>query len=128
MAALAACLIGSGTGKWGWPMLRLTGSFSLAARSKTMRIPETSIWRILSAIQCSCMTAPVNLGKSGNQDIIANRDFCENLASGGQKPIEHSRLGGLTPSSPQFCLSRAVAIRYKPAGETGDRGREVMDE
>src|SRR5215469_7963944 len=55
MAAWAAALIGSGTSKWGWPMLKLTGSLRLRASSKTLRMPEDSMWRIRSAIQRSCM-------------------------------------------------------------------------
>src|SRR5690349_15361486 len=43
-------------------MLRLTGSLRLAARSKTLRMPETSIERILSAIQWSCMGTPIQRG------------------------------------------------------------------
>src|SRR5262249_4044690 len=51
MAATAAALIGLGTSKCGCPMLRLMGSFRLRASSKTLRMPEDSMWRMRSAIQ-----------------------------------------------------------------------------
>src|SRR5258708_2458346 len=53
MAAWAAALIGAGTSNSGWPMLRLTGSFSDFASSKTRRTPDASMWRMRSAIQRS---------------------------------------------------------------------------
>src|ERR1051325_10855174 len=59
MARFAASLIGAGTGKCGWPMLRLIGSFRLAARAKTFRMPETSMERVRCAIQESFMDAIV---------------------------------------------------------------------
>src|SRR6266852_4830833 len=55
MAVWAAALIGSGTSKCGWPMLKFTGSLRLRASSKTLRMPEDSMWRMRLAIQCSCM-------------------------------------------------------------------------
>src|SRR5438128_8106038 len=55
MAAFAASLIGAGTSKSGWPMLKLTGSLRLRANSKTLRMPEDSMWRIRSAIQRACI-------------------------------------------------------------------------
>src|SRR5262249_1035703 len=55
MAALAAALIGAGTSKCGWPMLRFTGSFRLRASSKILRIPDDSMCCIRSAIQRSCV-------------------------------------------------------------------------
>src|ERR1700676_1402683 len=53
MAAWAAALIGSGTSKSGWPMLRVTGSLRLRANSKTLRMPEDSMCLMRSAIQRS---------------------------------------------------------------------------
>src|SRR4051812_32390349 len=50
MAALAAVRTGSGTGKCGWPMLRLTGSFKLRPSSKTLRTPDISMPSARSAI------------------------------------------------------------------------------
>src|SRR5205809_181310 len=58
MASMAAALTGAGTSKWGTPMLRLTGSLRLRARSKTRRMPETSTERMRWAIQWSCMLCP----------------------------------------------------------------------
>src|SRR6266487_616029 len=56
MACLAAALTGAGTSKSGWPMLRLTGSVRLRARSNTLRMPEDSMERIRSAIQRSALS------------------------------------------------------------------------
>src|SRR5947208_6246083 len=42
IASMAARRIGSGTSKSGWPIERLMGSFSRAARSNTLRMPELS--------------------------------------------------------------------------------------
>src|SRR5579885_3763219 len=53
MAALAASLTGCGTSKCGWPMVRLQGFLRLRASSKTLRMPEDSMWRMRSAIQRS---------------------------------------------------------------------------
>src|SRR5262245_29407825 len=53
IAALAASLIGSGTSKCGWPMLRLTGSFSPLPNSKILRIPDNSMRLVRSASQWS---------------------------------------------------------------------------
>src|SRR6516165_5387209 len=50
MAAIAADLMGAGTSKCGWPMLRLIGFFRLRANSKTLRMPDDSMCCIRSAI------------------------------------------------------------------------------
>src|SRR5665213_1618966 len=42
MASIAASLAASGTSKSGRPIEKLIGSFILAARSKTLRMPEAS--------------------------------------------------------------------------------------
>src|SRR4051794_17733916 len=55
MAAWAAARTGSGTGKCGWPMLRLIGSLSVRPSSKIFRTPDISMARARSAIQCSVM-------------------------------------------------------------------------
>ena len=44
-------LIFSGTPKSGWPMERLMGSLSLAARSKTLRMPDASISKARRAMK-----------------------------------------------------------------------------
>ena len=56
MAALAAALIGSGTSKCGWPMLRLIGSLSDLPSSNTLRMPDISMARVRSASQDSGIT------------------------------------------------------------------------
>src|SRR5437868_11060590 len=53
MAAWAASLIGCGTSKSGWPMLRFTGSFRLRASSNTLRMPDDSMCAMRPAIQRS---------------------------------------------------------------------------
>src|SRR5438270_6491396 len=51
MAALAAARAGSGTGKCGWPMLRLTGSLSVRPSSNTRRTPDIAMPSARSEIQ-----------------------------------------------------------------------------
>ena len=51
MASMAAALTGSGTSKSGRPIERLIGSFIDLDMSNALRIPEASIYFILSAIQ-----------------------------------------------------------------------------
>ncbi len=53
MARIAAFLTGSETSKSGRPIERLIGSFIVLAMSNALRIPETSICFIRSAIQAS---------------------------------------------------------------------------
>src|SRR5690348_9789917 len=53
MALIAAALMGAGTSKWGWPIERLIGSLTFAARSKTRRMPLASMERARSLIRRS---------------------------------------------------------------------------
>src|SRR5947207_443342 len=71
MAAWAASLTGSGTSKSGWPMLRLIGSGMLRASSNTLRMPDDSMKRILSAIQWVDMVRC--LGQGAERDTLRPR-------------------------------------------------------
>src|SRR5262245_19797599 len=103
MAALAAALIGSGTSKCGWPMLRFTGSLRLRARSNTLRIPETSMLRVRSAIQWSYIGVSARTASWVLDGIISNRGKGE--TAGGRtalqgRPIAHDRADG--PQEPSY--------------------------
>src|SRR6476646_2577570 len=72
MAAWAAALTESGTSKCGWPMLRLTGSLRLRASSKTLRMPDDSMWLIRSAIQRSAGDGIGGTSGRGKNSIVAD--------------------------------------------------------
>src|SRR5262245_58551912 len=63
MAAWAAALIGSGTSKCGWPILKFTGSFKSRAISDTHRMPDGSTCHMRAAIRPStCFVPDVSRG------------------------------------------------------------------
>src|SRR5581483_1115012 len=69
MAAWVAARTGSGTGKCGWPMLRLTGSLRLRPSSKIFRTPDISMPRARTAIQWSVMS-PLQRGAGFSAHLL----------------------------------------------------------
>src|SRR3984957_13804916 len=83
MAAYAAALIGSGTSKSGWPMLRLTGSLIDRASSKTLRMPDDSMLPMRSAIQRSAgeESAIVHISAKRRASRYGPADLADSIAS-----------------------------------------------
>src|SRR6516165_11583991 len=115
MAAWAAVLIGAGTSKSGMPMLRFTGSVSLAARSNTLRMPDTSMRRVRSASQWSCMKLVYASDKGGDRAVVVQAKVMERQGDRGD-------FISLSLSvSPSLCLS----VLGFPAKQSPQPGRSI---
>src|SRR5262249_5234872 len=113
MASFAAALIGAGTSKSGWPMLRLTGSLRLRARSNILRMPEDSIPRMRSAIQRSAASegmAAISFKKKNRP-----RTSCADCVHGSQR-IEHQGEEGkrLWPLLLLVCAFPFLSVLIRP--------------
>src|SRR6187431_87590 len=86
MAAIAASLIASGTGKSGWPIERLIGFAILAARSKTLRMPELSNFEVRSASQGCGVMCVGRAARSVDQRLSASRLWAARTIDGQDCP------------------------------------------
>src|SRR5262245_3508628 len=125
MASFAAALIGAGTSKSGWPMLRLTGSLRLRARSNILRMPEDSMPRMRSAIQRSAAEegmAGISLENGEFQIeegrrlllLILRQEGKTSQSRGGGAAASGEKRGrsGLAPSLPLSLRSAGERMRY----------------